>query len=713
VTPGTPHHFGPFRLDPESRVLTRDGTVVPLAPRTLDLLAILVASEGRLLTKDELLRVVWGDVNVEEASLAFQVSTLRKALGEFGTVWIETVPKHGYRFTAEVKPVTAPDTGPPPQRAQHVDGEPDGNTTTANGRPSSAVTGRPRWRRVPAHAPRWWLVAAVLALCAAAVAMIVLLDRQRATLESPPLRFDDALPATIRLDFLDGPQISPDGRLLVYTAEEGGHRRLFRTDLISQETTALDGTEGAMLPFWSPDSRSVGFFAGGELKEIPVTGGPARSWVSTGAAFGGGATWGPGIILFAPTQNGLIYRIASPGGQPVPLALPQPGAYLFPQLLPDGRTFLVWERSRRVLYAASLDRPGALETIETNVTWGGVRYEAGHLLFRRRTTLVARPFDPRRLAVSGPPRPLAANASMFSVSRTGTVVYRSEPPRLRQLTWFDRTGNRIGTVGDAGAIWGLSLAPSGRRAAIWRERGGNADIWTIDLASGVTERLTTDAAWDSDAAWSPNERTLAFTSDRSGNSAVYLKHLVDGKEELIADEPVLVVDTWTPDGKFVVARSMGRGIYLVPVTGDRTPQLLVETPYIEDELRISPEGQWVAFNSDESGRWEVYVAAFPDFTSKRQISAAGGVQPHWRGDGKELFFLGLDGSMMSAQGVLGADSTAAAPSVLFPTNIEPFPFIPQYAVTADGQQFLGLDAAERGPESFTFLLNFLQPGSAR
>jgi DNA-binding winged helix-turn-helix (wHTH) protein len=520
VTPGTPHHFGPFRLDPESRVLTRDGTVVPLAPRTLDLLAVLVGSQGRLLTKDELLRVVWGDVNVEEASLAFQVSTLRKALGEFGVVWIETVPKHGYRFTADVAPVAAPHTGRQPPSAQHVVGGPDGEATIANGRPLSTVTDSPLWRRAPAQAPGWWLAAAVLVLCATSVAMVVLLARQPVRLESPPLRFDVPLATTIRLEALDGPTISPDGRLLVYAALEGGTRRLFRTDLNSQETVALDGTEGAMLPFWSPDSRSVGFFAGGELKEIPVTGGPARSWISTGAAFGGGATWGPGIILFAPTQNGLIHRIASPGGQPVPLALPQPGAYLFPQLLPDGRTFLVWERSRRVLYAASLDRPGALETIETNVTWGGVRYEAGHLLFRRGTTLVVRPFDPRRLAVSGPPRPLAENASMFSVSGTGTVVYRSEPPRLRQLTWFDRTGNRIGTVGDAGSIWGLSLAPSGRRAAIWRERGGNADIWTIDLASGVTERLTTDAAWDSDAAWSPNERTLAF----SRNWAIYLKH---------------------------------------------------------------------------------------------------------------------------------------------------------------------------------------------
>jgi hypothetical protein len=143
------------------------------------------------------------------------------------------------------------------------------------------------------------------------------------------------------------------------------------------------------------------------------------------------------------------------------------------------------------------------------------------------------------------------------------------------------------------------------------------------------------------------------------------------------------------------------------------PRLLVETPYIQDELRLSPDGQWVAFNSDESGRWEVHVAAFPDFTSKRQISAAGGVQPHWRRDGRELFFLGLDGSMMRAQWVPGAEHPRAAPSVLFSTNIDPIPFLPQYAVTADGQQFLGLDAVERERESFTFLLNFLQPDRAR
>jgi Tol biopolymer transport system component len=246
------------------------------------------------------------------------------------------------------------------------------------------------------------------------------------------------------------------------------------------------------------------------------------------------------------------------------------------------------------------------------------------------------------------------------------------------LTWFNRDGARAGVVGEAGQIDGLALAPSGRRAAIWRNRGGNVDLWTVELKSGITSRVTNDPTQDADAAWSPDERMLAFSSLRSGGAAVYLKHLVDGKEELLAEPPenALMVDTWTPDGKFVVARTVGRAVYLVPITGDRKPRLLIDTPYGEDQLSVSPDGRWVAFNSDESGRWEVYVAAFPQFTSKHQVSAAGGVQPRWRGDGRELFFLSPNGSMMSVTVTSGPEFMTDPPSVLFTSNIDPTPELP-------------------------------------
>jgi hypothetical protein len=173
----------------------------------------------------------------------------------------------------------------------------------------------------------------------------------------------------------------------------------------------------------------------------------------------------------------------------------------------------------------------------------------------------------------------------------------------------------------------------------------------------------------------------------------------------------MVVDTWTPDGQSVVVRTMGRAVYIVSVHGDHAPRPLVDTPYTEDQLQISPDGRWVAFNSDESGRWEVYAASFPEFTSKQQLSGRGGVQPQWRADGRELFYLALDGTLMSVGVEPGRELMARAPSPLFPTHVDPTPELSQYAVTPDGKRFLALDAGESGEKTFTFLLNLVRPGN--
>jgi hypothetical protein len=190
---------------------------------------------------------------------------------------------------------------------------------------------------------------------------------------------------------------------------------------------------------------------------------------------------------------------------------------------------------------------------------------------------------------------------------------------------------------------------------------------------------------------------------------------VSGKEEPLGTfgEPA-VIDEWTRDGRFIIFRTTGDAVYAMPLTGDRTPRLLADTPYVEDEVHVSPDGPWVAFQADESGRWEIYVAAFPTFTSKRQISSGGGFQPQWRGDGRELFYLSPDGSMMSVRVDVGADFTASRPTPLFTTNMLPSGggTTPQYAVTADGQRFLGLERVG-GAKAFTFLLNSLDAKSSR
>ena len=203
-------------------------------------------------------------------------------------------------------------------------------------------------------------------------------------------------------------------------------------------------------------------------------------------------------------------------------------------------------------------------------------------------------------------------------------------------------------------------------------------------------------------------------SERTGREAMFVKDMVSGKEEPLGtfSEPA-VIDEWTRDGRFIIFRTFGKAVYAMPLSGDRTPRLLADTPYIEDEVHVSPDGRWVAFQADESGRWEIYVAAFPTFTSKRQISSGGGLQPQWRGDGRELFYLSPDGSMMSVRVDARPEFTASRPVPLFTTNIAPFggSTSPQYAVTADGQRFLGLERVGGG-KAFTFLLNSLNAKSA-
>jgi Tol biopolymer transport system component len=341
-------------------------------------------------------------------------------------------------------------------------------------------------------------------------------------------------------------------------------------------------------------------------------------------------------------------------------------------------------------------------------------YAAGQLVYSRGTGLFARPFDVQRLEFSGPEVQLTVEpARELSVSTSGTIAYRPQGVSISRLTWFDRSGRRTGTLGEAGPYDQVVLSPRGRRATVvlGDAEGNGWDLWEADLGSGVLSRLTTDAANDTDPSWSPDEHALAFTSWRGGQAAIFVKDIATGRESsLIAFPEPVTVDQWTPDGRFLIFRNFGKAVYAVPFSGDRTPRLLVDTPYVEDEVHVSPDGRWVAFDSNESGRWEIYVASFPAFTLKRQVSSGGGVQPLWRGDGRELFYLDPEGSVMSVSVDTRKVLTVSRPSRLFTTEMIPDPFVPKYAVTADGQRFLGLDRVGGG-KGFTFLVNWLNAKS--
>jgi eukaryotic-like serine/threonine-protein kinase len=495
-----------------------------------------------------------------------------------------------------------------------------------------------------------------------------------------------------------------------------GRDQLMVRDMASTAILAIPGTEGGHAPFWSLDSQSVGFFVMGtrtQLKTVPITGGPPRVLAEaenpTSATFAFDGTWADGIILFGP-REGRIYRVAETGGTATALeTLPwKPGqkAFVAPKFLPDGRHFLVKRVDDPAVYVASVDVPGTRKILDDA---SSVTYSAGHLFYSRGTTLFARPFDAERQEFTGAEVEVTPRAEGVSVSNDGTIVYRPPGISMCSLTWFDRNGRRTGTLGGPGPYEQLVLSPRGGRVVVVRadEHGNNMDLWEADVTSGIFSRLTTDPADDSDPSWSPDERALAFTSTRKGGShAVFVKDLTSGAEEPLVPfaEPV-AVDQWTPDGRFILFRTFGKAVYAMPLTGDRTPRMLVDTPFVEDETHVSPDGRWVAFHTNESGRWEVYVAAFPTFTAKRQVSSGGGVQPQWRADSRELFYLAPDGSMMSVRVDPRATLTVSPPSFLFPTKMSTGPDVPQYSATADGQRFLGLERVG-GDSSFTFLLNW-------
>jgi Tol biopolymer transport system component len=308
--------------------------------------------------------------------------------------------------------------------------------------------------------------------------------------------------------------------------------------------------------------------------------------------------------------------------------------------------------------------------------------------------------------------------------------------------WIGRDGRRAGSVGGPAHYQQVVLSPTGRRAAVQRvdTDTGNPDVWVVDLDTAIASRLTLDPAMDGDPAWSPDERSLAFTSFRTGRGAVWIWDFVSGRESPAFDVATatsgasqaadtnaptslaparipdgVAVDDWTRDGQHLVVRTFGRAVFSVPMAGERQAHLLVDTPYVEDQSQVSTDARWVAFNSDESGRWEVYLARFPAFTEKRQISSDGGMQPRWRRDGRELYYLSLDGTMMVVElgdaprrGGRGesAELTVSAPRPLFPTHLRPSPNVPQYDVLADGSRFLVLEPARSGGEPITYVLNW-------
>jgi len=501
--------------------------------------------------------------------------------------------------------------------------------------------------------------------------------------------------------------VSPDGKQIVFAATTSGPARLYLRSLASVTATPLAGTEGAQYPFWSPDSRFVAYFVSGKLRKIATTGGSPVDVCD--APNGRGGSWSAdNVIVFAPSPNSALQRVAASGGAPSAAttidAARKETMHRWPHFLPDGRHFLY-------LSATSAQPPleirvGAIDSTDTSTVLAaesmGV-FGSGHLFFWRDGKEMARPFDAATRQFKGDAVVAADQVGQylgytsFSVSANGVMVYARGGARpISQLTWMDRSGKQLGTVGEPGDYFNIALSPDEKQVAATLLTGTpeNRDVWLIDLARSVSSRLTSDPANDVLPTWAPDGSKILFGSTRQPIGIYARNASGSGADQLVlkGEEGTNPLD-WSRDGRFILyfvqVPGSGFALGVLPTSGDKKPYPLFQTAFNSDHGAFSPNGRWVAYTSNESGREDVYVQAFPPTGDKHRISRNGGTQPMWREDGRELFFLAPDSTMMAAPIRTGNTFEPGIPQALFSSGAVNFTGNRrQYAVAKDGQRFL-------------------------
>ncbi len=527
------------------------------------------------------------------------------------------------------------------------------------------------------------------------------------------------------------PTISPDGRTIAFVMTVDGKANIYVRDLGSFAEQRLNGTDDPTgPPFWSPDSRTIAFTAKDKLKKVDISGGPVQVICNAPEAFTG--AWSrDGVIVFGGRGKG-IRRVSAAGGEVTEL-LPLDESrkevrHAWPRFLPDGRHFLYRSDNSSNsdlpdVFVASIDGKERKSLFKgyTNVYY----IAPGYLLFARDTTVMAQPFDVSKLEVTGEPVPVLENVgfnadtgrSQFSVSENGTLVYKMGSLAERQLTWFDRQGKEISKVASQGNYSDIVLSPDGKKAAATRNVDGNVDIWMIDLERGLPTRFTFNASSEDDPAWSSDGTSLIFSSNKDGGEIrkIYRKLASGaGNEELLSEAVGLSPDVgmdWSPDGKNILYAGPGEkgglDLWVLPLGGDVKPYPLLKSEFVESMGHFSPDGRFFAYSSNESGRDEVYVQTFPLGGGKWQVSTGGGGQPHWRRDGKELYYIAADKKLMVAAVKLDGTFEIGAVAPLFQTQVSNANNPNRYDAAADGQRFLVNSSVESTKQApFNVILNW-------
>ena len=600
----------------------------------------------------------------------------------------------------------------------------------------SAIPGqmaRPMWRRALP-----WAAAAVMAVALAAS----IIGRREP--EQRVIRFDVPPPAGGRFHLApDNPGpvvVSPDGTMLAYSARsEDGVVRLWVRALDEAEARPLSGTDNAQYPFWSPDSKKIGYFSSGKLRVVEAVGGPPLALCDAGEGKGG--SWGSkGVIVFSPSYNTPLHRVADTGGESTPVTEfddeRMDNSHRHPRFLPDGDHFLYMARSASGTYEGQAVMIGSLDGSVNRQLMrapAAVEYASGYLLFVRDRTLLARSFDDDALEFTGDAFPVAEAVTLlpagtvigvYSASQNGVLAYQSgagDEGNYR-LVWRDREGNELDTLGEPGNLGEVHLVPGGELAAVQVEEmsAGSGDVWLVDLRRDLFTRFTFEPGYELGLTPTPDGKAIFFSLQKSGVYALVKKEIGgSGDGEVVYESTTeMYPSSVSPDGSTLALYKGGEtssfDIWFVPLGGAEEPFPFIATEFNDVNAMFSPDGRWLAYQSDESGRPEVYVTAYPDRGRKWQISTDGGQGPRWSHDGSEVLYQSADGSLVAVRveprngGLLIGKA-----ETLFNTMIQPTGNY-FWDIAADGERVLAMEAvSSREAPNLSVVVNWLQAGVGR
>ena len=705
----TGHHdhirrFGVFEVDIEAGQLRKRGLRVRLPGQPFQILELLLRKPGRVVTRDELQEKIWPDTHVDfEHSLNTAINKIREALGDSASNprFVETLPGRGYRFLAPV----------------------EGDGVQPEAESAEGTTPKAGSQRTIRHL-RIALIGLAAALLISAVTLLFSLRSDEPARTARVRRYSIAPAGLLPTALWPTVAVSPNGRYIAYLAHsEQSDLTLWLHDLTVDAAREIARVNLEASPFWSPDSRFLAFKSGSELKKVSIGGGQPTTVCKLDRIQEG--AWSPdGASMVVRADGALkakLYQVPAGGGDPKLLA-EKDGVGLFsPNFLPPPRESYLLYMAHSFRGAGRIILRNLDNGEETDLTAGGspVYSPSGHILYAlgiEDQTIWALPFSLADLEPKGEPFPVAEGAHSASVSADGTLVYY-EPSRagLQRLVWRDRQGRKVGEIGQPQKeIFLPSLSPDGRYVGVEGvEESTGEDVWLHEVERPIKTRLTFDPARESRSIWSPDSREVVFWSDRNGPADLFVK-AIDGSSEAVE---VLVIsprdfpEAWSPDGRHLLLETV-RGLHSLERRPDRTwaePVPYTDGDSAEAAAQFSPNGRFVTYCSDESGRDEVFVRPFPSGPGKWLASQDGGTQARWSRDGKELFYVKKDTLYVVAVSTQPTFTMGAATELFTSTDLE-WPWrLPTYDVSLDGQRFVTVeDIGEAPPPRIRIVHNWFE-----